>query len=359
MLADLLYSFSDQIGAFNVFRYVTVRTAGATVTALTLSLGLGPWLIRRLQRLQIGERIRPDGPSSHLAKAGTPTMGGVLVVASILAGTILWADLGNALIQAAIFATFGYAALGFFDDYQKLSGRGGLRVLPKLGAQIGVGALTGLFLLWRASADEFTTQVAFPFYKTFQPELGWLLVPAAALVLVASSNAVNLTDGLDGLASGCVVVAAAAFALLTYVSGHAEFSDYLDIVHVPGVSEVTVFGAAVVGAALGFLWFNAHPAQVFMGDVGSLALGAAVGIQAVLIRQEVLLVLVGGVFVVEAASVLLQVASFKLTGRRLFRMAPIHHHFELRGWKETQISVRFWILAALCALATLTTLKLR
>ncbi len=359
MLADLLYGLADQVGAFNVFRYVTVRTAAATVTALLLSLGLGPWLIRGLRCFQVGERIRSDGPREHQAKAGTPTMGGVLIVGSILVGAVLWADLGNELIQAAIFATLGYAALGFFDDYRKLTGRGGLRILPKFLAQAAIGALTGLFLLWCAEAGSFTTQVVVPFYKAFQPELGWALAPAAALVLVASSNAVNLTDGLDGLASGCVVVAAAAFAALAYLSGHAEFSSYLDIVHVAGVSEVTVFGGAVVGAALGFLWFNAHPAQVFMGDVGSLALGAAVGIQAVLIRQEALLVLVGGVFVIEAASVLLQVASFKLTGRRVFRMAPIHHHFELAGWKESQISVRFWIVALLCALATLTTLKLR
>ncbi len=359
MLGELLYSLADGGGAFNVFGYVTVRSAAATVTALLLLLGLGPLGIRWLRRFQIGERIRPDGPSSHLAKAGTPTMGGILIVFSILASAILWADLGNSLIQAALFATLGYGALGFFDDYGKLKGRGGLRVLPKFGIQVLIGVLTGLFLLWRAGAGEFTTLVVFPFYKTLQPELGWALIPAAALVLVASSNAVNLTDGIDGLAAGCVVVAAAAFAVLTYLSGHAEFSAYLDIVHIPGVSEVTVFGAAVVGASLGFLWFNAHPAQVFMGDVGSLALGAAVGIQAVLIRQEVLLVLVGGVFVMEAASVMLQVASFKLTGRRLFRMAPIHHHFELAGWKESQISTRFWIVALLCALATLTTLKLR
>ncbi len=359
MLADLLYSLADQVGAFNVFRYVTVRTAAATVTALLLSLGLGPWLIRWLRRFQVGEKIRPDGPRDHLTKAGTPTMGGVLIVGSILVGTVLWADLGNALIQAAVFATLGYALLGFLDDYGKLTGRGGLRILPKFLAQAVIGLLTGLFLLWCAEAGEFTTQVVFPFYKVFQPELGWILAPAAALVLVASSNAVNLTDGLDGLASGCVVVAAAVFAVLAYLSGHAEFSSYLDIVHIAGVSEVTVFGASVVGASLGFLWFNAHPAQVFMGDVGSLALGAAVGVQAVLIRQEVLLVLVGGVFVIEAASVMVQVASFKLTGRRVFRMAPIHHHFELAGWKESQISVRFWIVALLCALATLTTLKLR
>lgn len=360
MLGDLLYSLADEISVFNVFRYVSVRTAAATITAIVLSLGLGPVVIARLQRLGVGERIRSDGPP-HQTKAGTPTMGGLLMVGAVVVSTLLWADLGSALVWVALTTMLGYGALGFWDDWRKLRRTDGigLGVRTKFGFQLLLGLGAGGFLLWYAEAGAFTSRVVFPFAKEFQPELGLLLVPAVVLVLVASSNAVNLTDGLDGLAAGCVLVAAAVYTALTYLSGHAVFAEYLDILHVPGVSEVTIFGAAIVGAALGFLWFNAHPARVFMGDVGAFALGAGIGIQAILIRQEMLLVLVGGVFVLEAASVILQVASFKLTGKRLFRMAPIHHHFELSGWRESQVSVRFWILAVLCALATLTTLKLR
>ena len=360
MLGDLLFSLSDEISAFNVFRYVSVRTAAAAATAIVLSLGLGPFVISRLARLRVREQIRSDGPA-HQHKAGTPTMGGVLIVGSVLVSTVLWADPGNMLVWVAVAAMAGYGALGFLDDWRKLRrGDGiGLSARTKFGVQLLLGLGVGACLLWYAGGGEFTTRVVFPFWKEFQPELALLFVPAAMLVLVASSNAVNLTDGLDGLAAGCVLVAAAVYTALTYLSGHAEFSEYLDILYVPGASEVTVFGAAITGAALGFLWFNAHPARVFMGDVGSLALGAGIGMQAILIRQEMLLVIVGGVFVLEAASVILQVACFKLTGRRLFRMAPLHHHFELGGWPETQVCVRFWILAVLCALATLTTLKLR
>ena len=360
MLGDLLFSLADEISAFNVFRYVSVRTAMAAVTAIVLSLGFGPFVISRLSRLRVGERIRADGPA-HQHKAGTPTMGGVLIVGTVILSTLLWADLGNVLVWVAVLTMTGYGTLGFVDDWKKLRrGDGiGLSARTKFGVQFLLGLAAGAFLLWYAGGGEFTTRVVFPFFKEFQPEFGLLFVPAAMLVLVASSNAVNLTDGLDGLAAGCVLVAAAVYTALTYLSGHAEFSAYLDILYVPGASEVTIFGAAITGAALGFLWFNAHPARVFMGDVGSLALGAGVGMQAILIRQEILLVIVGGVFVLETVSVILQVASFKLTGRRIFRMAPLHHHFELAGWKETQVSVRFWILAVLCALATLTTLKLR
>lgn len=359
MLAELLHSLADEWTAFNVFRYVSVRAAAAAATAIVLSLVAGPFVIRRLTRLRIGETIRSDGPSHHQAKAGTPTMGGVLIVGTVVLSTAAWADPANPLVWAAVLTTLAYGCLGFVDDWRKLKRRRGISARSKLGIQILLGLASGGFLLWYAGTGGFTTQVVFPFAKEFQPELGWLLVPAVVLVLVASSNAVNLTDGLDGLAAGCVLVAAAVYSVFTYLAGHAEFSAYLDIRHVPGASEVTIFGVSIVGAALGFLWFNAHPARVFMGDVGSLALGAAIGMQAILIRQEMLLVVVGGVFVVEALSVILQVAGFQLTGRRLFRMAPLHHHFELAGWKESQVSVRFWILAVLCALAALTTLKLR
>ena len=361
MLGELLYSFAEDLSVFNVFRYVSVRTAAAAVTSVVLSLGLGPLVISRLERLRVGERIQAELPQHHQTKAGTPTMGGVLIVGCVLVSTLLWADLGNVLVWVAMATLFAYGLLGFVDDWRKLRRTDGvgLGVRAKFGVQILLGLAAGCFLLWHAGSGGFTTRVVFPFVKQFQPELGLLLIPAVVLVLVATTNAVNLTDGLDGLAAGCVLVAAAVYTALTYLSGHSEFSAYLDILYVPGASEVTIFGAAVVGAALGFLWFNAHPARVFLGDVGSLALGAAIGIQAVLIRQEMLLVLVGGVFVLETASVILQVASFKLTGRRIFRMAPIHHHFELSGWRESQVSVRFWILAILCALATLTTLKLR
>ncbi len=359
MLGDLLASFSDVISPLGVFRFVSVRTAAAAITAIVLSLALGPVVIARLRELRVGERIREDGPKHHEVKAGTPTMGGVLIVASVLVATLLWADLTNRLVWTAVLTLLAFGAIGFHDDWGKLRGRGGMRARTKFGLQTLLGLATGGLLLHFAAGGHFTSRVVFPFIKEFQPDVGVLLVPAVALVLVASSNAVNLTDGLDGLAAGCVLVAAAVYTAITYLSGHAELSAYLDIVNVPGASEVTIFGASVMGAALGFLWFNAHPARVFMGDVGSLALGAAIGIQAILIRQEMLLVFVGGVFVLEAASVIIQVAGYKLTGRRIFRMAPIHHHFELSGWKESQVSVRFWILAFLCALAALTTLKLR
>ena len=312
MLGELLYSLADQISAFNVFRYVSVRTAAAAATAIVLSLGLGPLVIARLSRLRVGERIRADGPAHH-HKAGTPTMGGVLIVGAVFVSTLLWADLGNVLVWVALAAMAGFGTLGFLDDWKKLRRADGigLSVRQKFGAQLLLGIGVGGFLLWYSAGGEFTTRVVFPFWKEFQPELAFLIVPAAMLVLVASSNAVNLTDGLDGLAAGCVLVAAAVYTALTYLAGHAEFSEYLDILYVPGASEVTIFGAAITGAALGFLWFNAHPARVFMGDVGSLALGAGIGMQAILIRQEMLLVIVGGVFVLEAASVILQVACFQ------------------------------------------------
>ncbi len=359
MLGELLYQLADEWTVLNVFRYVSVRAAAAAATAIVASLVAGPALIRWLSRLRIGETIRDDGPPQHHSKAGTPTMGGILLVGAVVVSTALWASPGSALVWAAVLTTLGYAGLGFADDWRKLRRARGVSVPTKLAIQILLGLAAGVFLLWYSGGGEFTTRLVVPFIKEFQPELGVLVVPIVVLVLVASSNAVNLTDGLDGLAAGCVLVAAGVYTAFTYLAGHAEFSAYLDISYVPGASEVTIFGASIVGAALGFLWFNAHPARVFMGDVGSLALGAAIGMQAILIRQEMLLMVVGGVFVFEAVSVILQVGHFKLTGRRLFRMAPIHHHFELAGWKESQVSVRFWILAVLCGLVAFTTLKLR
>ena len=315
MLGELLFSLADEISAFNVFRYVSVRTAAAATTAIILSLGLGPFVISRLSRLRVGERIRADGPAHH-HKAGTPTMGGVLIVGCVILSTLLWADLGNVLVWVAVLTMTGFGTLGFLDDWKKLRrGDGiGLSARLKFGVQLLLGLAVGGFLLWYSGTGGFTTRVVFPFWKEFQPELALLFVPAAMLVLLASSNAVNLTDGLDGLAAGCVLIAAAVYTALTYLAGHAEFSAYLDILYLPGASEVTIFGAAITGAALGFLWFNAHPARVFMGDVGSLALGAGIGMQAILIRQEMLLVLVGGVFVLETASVILQVAQLQAHG---------------------------------------------
>ncbi len=360
----------------NVFRYITVRTALASLTALFLSMVLGPWVIRRLRAMQIGQYIREEGPKSHQTKAGTPTMGGVLIVTAIVVPTLLWADLRNGYVWIALVSTLCFAAIGFTDDYRKVVGKRnlGLTGRTKLLLQTLTALGAGVALLYMKSAGQYSTELIVPFFKRIHPDLViqsllgqghlWMLayVPFlvfVALVVVGSSNAVNLTDGLDGLAIGCVVIAAGALTALTYVTSHARFAEYLDIQKLPLVGELTIFCGSVVGAALGFLWYNAHPAEMFMGDVGSLALGGAIGVVSVLIMQEILLLFIGGIFVVEAGSVILQVASFKLTGRRLFKMAPIHHHFELIGWSESKIIVRFWIVALVFALFSLTTLKLR
>jgi phospho-N-acetylmuramoyl-pentapeptide-transferase len=360
----------------NVFRYITVRTALASLSALFLGLVLGPAVVRRLRALQIGQFIREEGPRSHQAKAGTPTMGGILIVGATLVPTLFWADLANPYVLLVMLAMLGFGAIGFADDYQKVVRRRnlGLKGRTKFMLQVAASLVAGACLLDMMMHGVYSTQLVVPFFKRFHPELVFrslmgrpLLWPVAflpflafvVLVMVGSSNAVNLTDGLDGLAIGCVVVAAGALTVLTYVTSHAGFSSYLDIQHLPQVGELTVMCGALVGASLAFLWYNAHPADVFMGDVGSLAIGGTIGVIAVAIKQEILLFSVGGVFVLEAVSVILQVASFKLTGKRIFRMAPLHHHFELAGWSESKIIVRFWIIALVFALFSLTTLKLR
>jgi phospho-N-acetylmuramoyl-pentapeptide-transferase len=362
MLYHLLYPLHTSVPALNVFRYITFRTAGASITALAMSLVLGPVLIRRLRDFQIGQVIRQEGPQTHRAKAGTPTMGGLLILSSSLVPTLLWADLTNPFVWIAIAATAGFGAVGFADDYLKIVRRSHHGLLPryKLGWQIIIGAAVGLALLWLARVDLYNTRLVFPFFKRFIPELGWMYVLFAVLVCVSWSNAVNLTDGLDGLAISVFAVAAAALTALTYISGHRVFAEYLQLPRFsPLTGELTIFCGALVGASLGFLWYNSYPADVFMGDVGSLALGGALGTIALLIKQEFVMVIVGGVMVLEALSVVIQVASFKLTGKRVFRMAPLHHHFELIGWSEPKVIARFVIVAILCGLFSLTTLKLR
>jgi len=359
----------------NVFRYITVRTVYASLTAMFLAFVFGPWLIRRLRELQIGQYIREEGPEAHQKKAGTPTMGGVLIVLSTAVPTLLWANLTNPFILIALFALGGFAIIGFIDDYAKVSKRRnlGLTAKKKIYFQVLVSLIVGVSLLVLLTRSAYSTQLVMPFAKRFHPDLVihslakthlWAVafLPFlffVCLVIVGSSNAVNLTDGLDGLAIGCTVIAAGALTVLTYVSSNYRWATYLDIQYIPGVGELTVFCGALVGASLGFLWYNAHPAEIFMGDVGSLSLGGTLGTIAVIIKQEILLFFVGGIFVLEALSVILQVGSFKLRGKRIFRMAPIHHHFELLGWSESKVIVRFWIAALVFALFALTTLKLR
>jgi len=361
MFYHLLYSLRDTFSAFNVFQYITFRTAMATVTALLVALLLGPGLIRRLRLFQIGQEIREEGPSSHQSKRGTPTMGGLLVITAIVLPTAMWADLGSPFVWIAILATVVFGGIGFVDDYLKVARKQnlGLRAAPKFLLQVVAGLTLGLYLYWMAGRGEFATTLSFPFFKGFTPDLGWLYPPFVALVLAGTANAVNFTDGLDGLAVGASLIVWGAFTVLTYAAGHAIVSDYLAIANVKGAAELTIFCGAVVGASLGFLWFNSHPAEVFMGDVGSMALGGALGTVAVLIKQEFLLLIAGGLFVVECLSVILQVGSYKLRGRRIFLMAPLHHHFELSGWSETKVVIRFWIISLIFALMALATLKLR
>ena len=362
MLFHLLYPLADQYPVFNVFRYITFRTAGAVVTAVLLSLWLGPSFIRMLRRLSIGQNIRDVGPERHQVKAGTPTMGGLLILFSVLLPTLLWANLANPFVWLAIGVMIGFGAIGFLDDYLKIRRRQneGLSVRLKLILQILVAVIAGVAVLSLPETIGFESTIAFPFFKRAVFNLGLLYVPFVAVVLVGSSNAVNLTDGLDGLAIGATLIAAATYVIFTYVAGNSVLAGYLQVPYVRGVGEVAVFCGALVGSSLGFLWFNSHPAEVFMGDVGSLAIGGAIGMVAVLSKQEVVLLLVGGLFVMEAMSVIIQVGFFKASGgRRVFRMAPLHHHFELSGWAEPKIIVRFWILSILFALIGLSTLKLR
>jgi len=377
MLYYLLYHVLQKyFSPLNVFRYITVRTVYASLTAMFLALVFGPWLIRMLRELQIGQYIREEGPQEHKKKAGTPTMGGVLIVLSTAVPTFLWADLQNPFVLLSLFALLGFAAIGFVDDYAKVAKRRnlGLTAKRKLAWQFAVSSIVGIVLLALSTHSAYSTQLIVPFFKKFHPDLVihslmhsghlWPLaffpfLVAVALFISFSSNAVNLTDGLDGLAIGCTVIAAGALTILTYVSSNFRWANYLEIQYIPRVGELTVFCGALVGASLGFLWYNAHPAEIFMGDVGSLALGGTLATVAVIIKQEVLLIFVGGIFIIEALSVVLQVGSNKLRGKRIFRMAPIHHHFELLGWSESKVIVRFWIAALVFALFALTTLKLR
>ena len=377
MLYYLFYFvLRSHFSALNVVRYITVRTAVASASALLLSLLLGPWVIERLRAMQVKQYIREEGPKAHQKKAGTPTMGGVLIVASIIIPTLLWADLTNPYVLVAMGATLSFGAIGFIDDYNKVVRKRnmGLRPRAKFTLQVLTCAIVGIVLVGLQASGKYSTQLSVPFFKRLHPDmvidslLGhpyiWPLayVPFVAflvLVIVGSSNAVNLTDGLDGLAIGCVLLSSVALTVLTYLSSNARFADYLEIQNISDAGELVIFCGSLAGASLGFLWYNAHPAEMFMGDVGSLALGGAIGTVAVIIKQEILLLSIGGIFVIEALSVILQVGSFKLTGKRIFRMAPLHHHFELIGWSESKIIVRFWIMALVFALFALTTLKLR
>jgi phospho-N-acetylmuramoyl-pentapeptide-transferase len=362
MLYHLLYPLRTQVSVLNVTQYTTFRTAAASLSALAISLTLGPWMIRKLREFQIGQVIRQDGPQTHRSKSGTPTMGGLLILTASLVPTLLWAKWTNPFVWIAVLTTIGFGGIGLVDDYLKIVHRShhGLRPRYKMGLQILVGAVVGLVLLALQRQNLYNTRLVFPFFKGLIPELGWAYLPFVVFVLVAESNAVNLTDGLDGLAISVFAVAAAAYTALAYVVGNRVLAEYLLLVHFSPVSELTIFCGSLVGASLGFLWYNSYPAEIFMGDVGSLALGAALGTVAILIKQELLLVIVGGVFVLEALSVVLQVGYFKATGgQRLFRMAPLHHHFELIGWSEPKVISRFVIAAIVFALFSLTTLKLR
>lgn len=378
MLYWLLYQVGhNYIPAFRVFQYVTTRTALASLTSLALSLALGPWMIRKLRELSFGQHIREDGPQSHFKKAGTPTMGGLLIVTSIVVPTLLWADLRNVYIWIALLGLLGFGAIGFLDDYAKVAKRRnlGLTARQKFWLQVSVAMVVGFLLLVLHANQAYSTAVNVPFFKQLKLDLvidpltrNFYTYPLAfaffyvfiVFVMVGSSNAVNLTDGLDGLAIGLMVIASGAMTVLTYISSNVALSAYLDLAHLPRSQELTIFSGCMLGASLGFLFYNCHPAQVFMGDVGSLALGGGLGMIAVLIKQEILLIFIGGIFVIEALSVILQVGSYRLRhGKRIFKMAPIHHHFEALGWPESKVVIRFWIAGLVMALLALTTLKLR
>ncbi len=359
MLFHLIYPLHSHWAIFNVFRYITFRTIYAAITALCITLFLGPWFIRKMQRLQMGQVVREDGPQSHRIKQGTPSMGGVLIIGSIVTATLLWADLSVIYIWISILILVGYGLIGLCDDILKVRRKTsrGLAGRWKLTGQVMIVIAGTLFIAFNSSWD---THLSIPFLKNCRPDLGLFYAIFALLVIVGSSNAVNLTDGLDGLATGPFVVAAAVYTLFSYLAGHATLAHYLQIPTVPGAGELAIFCGAMVGAGLGFLWYNTYPAEIFMGDVGSLSIGGALGVVAVLSKQEILLAIVGGIFVVEALSVMLQVGYFKMTkGKRIFRMAPIHHHFELKGWAEPKVVVRFWIISVLLGLVAISTLKLR
>ena len=359
MLYHLLYPLHKSISVLNVFRYITFRTIYASLTAFLICFILGPWVIRKMSYLQIGQYIQEDGPPTHHKKAGTPTMGGTLIIFSVVVSTLLWANLTNYYIWIVLLVTLGYGGIGFIDDYlmQIKKRNKGLSVRNKFLLQTILAIVTGVLIYSYAG---FSTRLTIPFFKNISPELGKGYILLAALVIIGTSNAVNITDGLDGLAIGPFIIASATYMILAYVAGHFKIANYLQIKYVAGSGEIAIFCGAMAGAGLGFLWFNSYPAQIFMGDVGSLALGGAIGTVAVIIKQEILLILVGGLFVIETLSVIFQVGFFKMTnGRRIFRMAPLHHHFELKGWPEPKVIVRFWIIAIALALLAMSTLKLR
>ncbi|HPL63800.1 MAG: phospho-N-acetylmuramoyl-pentapeptide-transferase [Syntrophales bacterium] len=358
MIYHLLYPLHASYSFFNVFRYITFRTIYAMITAMIIAFVLGPWLIRKLQSLQIGQPIREDGPNSHLSKKGTPTMGGILIIFSVVVSTLLWANLTVDYVWFVVLATVGFGLIGFMDDYRKLSnGSKGVPGRVRLGAEIAIALFLSAILYFKPG---FSSSITIPFFKTILPDLGWGYIFLSAFIIVGAANAVNLTDGLDGLAIGPALVCFLTYLLFAYFAGNSRISGYLQIPYVPGTGELAVFCGAMAGAGIGFLWYNSYPAQIFMGDVGSLSLGGALGTIAVITKQEILLAIVGGVFVMETFSVIFQVGWFKVSnGKRIFRMAPIHHHFELKGWAEPKVIVRFWIISIILALVAISTLKLR
>jgi len=360
MLYKLFYYFHEYYSPLNVFRYITFRTAMAIITSFIIIFITAPWFIGKLRKLSMTQHVRDDGPQTHLKKAGTPTMGGIMIILSVVLSVLMWGDLSNKFILIMIVAIVGFGLIGFADDYLKAVKQNpkGLGGWYKFGAQIGLAVVIG-FMFYYDPNDIYIAKLSIPFFKKWLIDLGWFYVPFTILVIVGSSNAVNLTDGIDGLAIGLVGVASLANAIFVYISGHSGFSQYLQVLYLPGTGELTVFCGAMFGGALGFLWYNSYPADIFMGDVGSLSLGGALGTLAVITKQEIVLALVGAIFVIETFSVIIQVASFKLTGKRVFKMAPIHHHFEVKGWPETKVIVRFWIIGIILALLSLTTLKVR
>jgi phospho-N-acetylmuramoyl-pentapeptide-transferase len=360
MLYHLLYPLREAFGGFNVFRYITFRSAGAVLTALLVSFVLAPSMIAWLRRLRVGQHVRNDGPQTHLTKQGTPTMGGLLIIAALVSSVLLWSDLANKYVWVVLFATLAFGGIGFWDDYLKVVKKRstGLRAVQKFGLQIAASLAVAFFLYFDKS-DPNSTILSLPFMKRLFLDLSWFYIPFVVVVIVGSSNAVNLTDGLDGLAIGLVGIASTANAVIVYLGGNKIIADYLKILYIPGSGELAIFCGAMLGASLGFLWYNAHPAEVFMGDVGSLSLGGALGTLAVVTKHELILVIVGGIFVAETVSVILQVASYKLTGKRIFKMAPVHHHFEQIGWPESKVIVRFWVVGIILALISIGSLKLR
>lgn len=359
MIYHLLYPLSDTYSYLNVFRYITLRTIYASITALIICFILGPWLIRKLQSLRIGQQIRDDGPGSHLSKEGTPTMGGILIIFSVAVSTVLWAKLNVDYVWMVLTVTLGYGLIGFMDDYRKFYNQNsnGISAVSRLTAEVAIALLISIILYLKPG---FSANVTIPFFKQILPDLGWGYIIFSTFIIVGAANAVNLTDGLDGLAIGPATICFATYLLFAYLAGNIKISSYLQIPYVAGTGELTVFCGAMVGAGFGFLWYNTYPAQIFMGDVGSLSLGGALGTLAVLTKQEIILAIVGGIFLVETISVIFQVGWFKVSnGRRIFKMAPIHHHFELKGWAEPKVIVRFWIISIILALIAVSTLKLR